>query len=315
MKNNYAKLLQYLTLFSALLLVSCGGSGGTPSGGTASYTIGGSVSGLVGSIVLQDNGGHNLTVSVNGTFTFATPVANGIPYSVTVLPQTTGQTCTVNSGSGHVSNANVTNVTVSCNVVQPIAAGGYNTCALLDNGGVQCWGYNGFGQLGNNSTTNSSVPVAVSGLTSGVQAIAVGFNNTCAQANGGAQCWGYNNDGQLGNNSTTNSSVPVVVTGLTSGVLVIAAGDYHTCALVNGGVQCWGDNNDGQLGNNSLTNSLVPVPVTGLTSGVQAIAAGRYHTCALLVNGGIQCWGYNNDGQLGNNSTANSLVPVQVSGL
>ena len=83
---------------------------------TNAYTVGGTLSGLAGShsVVLQDNGTDNLTLSSNGSFTFATSVAQGSPYNVTVLTQPTIQTCTVTNGSGTMGGANVTNVSVSC---------------------------------------------------------------------------------------------------------------------------------------------------------------------------------------------------------
>jgi alpha-tubulin suppressor-like RCC1 family protein len=205
---------------------------------------------------------------------------------------------------------------VTVGIAGVVAAGEYHACALVG-GGVQCWGWNGFGQLGNNSTTESNAPVAVLGLGSGVQALAAGSAHTCALVNGGVQCWGDNSNGQLGNNSTNESNVPVAVQGLGSGVQAIAAGSSHTCALVGGGVQCWGSNSNGQLGDGSTTDSPVPVAVQGLGSpgsGVQALVGGYAHTCA-LVNGGVQCWGSNSNGQLGDNSTTDSATPVAVQGL
>lgn len=96
----------------------------------------------------------------------------------------------------------------------------------------------------------------------------------------------------------------------------IAAGAGFTCALTPaGGVKCWGAGSNGQLGNGSTANSLMPVQVQGLTAGVKSIAAGDYHACAVLTSGGASCWGMGTDGQLGNGLTADSAVPVAVSGL
>jgi len=89
-------------------------AGSWSGGNAANYTIGGTVSGLSGTVVLQDNGGDNLSVTSNGSFTFATPVASGAAYAVTVQANPSGQTCTVANGSGTVASANVTNVAVTC---------------------------------------------------------------------------------------------------------------------------------------------------------------------------------------------------------
>ncbi|HET8541760.1 MAG TPA: putative Ig domain-containing protein [Anaeromyxobacter sp.] len=219
-------------------------------------------------------------------------------------------------GNGSTTGSSVPVASNASSGVQAITAGAGHTCALV-NGGVRCWGYNADGETGSNPATYGWVtsPVAVSGLSSGVQAIAAGDYHTCALVNGGVQCWGANGYGQLGNDSTTKSYVPVAVSGLSSGVRAITAGMRHTCALVNGGVWCWGSNQDGQLGSgNTNVSSRVPVAVYGLSSGAQAVAAGGYHTCA-VVNGGVRCWGSNGSGQLGNDSTINRYAPVPVSGL
>jgi alpha-tubulin suppressor-like RCC1 family protein len=202
-------------------------------------------------------------------------------------------------------------------LVQALAAGGFHACGLTSVGGVKCWGHNTYGQLGDGTTVNANAPVGVSGLASGVQALAAGEFHTCAlTSGGGVKCWGWNDRGQLGDGTNTERHTPVEVSGLASGVQALAAGGYHTCALMaKGGVKCWGSNYYGQLGDGTNTDRSTPVDVVGLAGGGQALAAGYVHTCALAAGGAVRCWGRNAHGQLGDGTTTGSNTPVNVSGL
>jgi alpha-tubulin suppressor-like RCC1 family protein len=226
-------------------------------------------------------------------------------------------------GNGtNTSRSSPVNVSLSGTAIA-VAATGYTTCALTSTGAVQCWGLNGAGQLGNGTTTNRNTPVFVTGLTSGVVAIAGGGSGyICALTSSGAvKCWGDNTSGSLGNGSTTYAYTPTSVSGLSSGVVAITAGSGHACALTSAGaVRCWGSNSYGQLGILSTNNSLVPVSVSGVSSGISAISAGGFHTCAVTTAGTVKCWGYNADGQLGTGSIPTAspwgiTSPTTVTGL
>ena len=131
-----------------------------------------------------------------------------------------------------------------------IALGGDYSCALLADGTMKCWGSNDYGQLGDGTTTNSTIPVEVSGITTATS-IAMGRVHSCALlTDGTVKCWGRNNMGQLGDNTTIDASYTISeVSGITTATSVALGVYYHSCAvLTDGKVRCWGNNDNGQLG-------------------------------------------------------------------
>jgi len=194
-----------------------------------------------------------------------------------------------------------------------VAAGYYHTCAVLADGTGRCWGMGGYGRLGNGGTTQQNSPVVVTGLANAVS-VSLANEHSCALlADGTARCWGRNDAGQLGDNSLTTALTPVVVSNLGNAIRIQTNGSKSTCALLDDHtVTCWGANDAGQLGNGSTTNSPVPVAVPSL-SDIASLSWGRNYFCALKTGGArMYCWGANGSGQLGDQTTTASSVPVQV---
>jgi len=236
-------------------------------------------------------------------------------------------------GVGDLSNR-TTPVAVSGGIgFSGFATGGNHSVAFFNSSTVRSWGYNGFGQLGNRSTTYSSTPVSVfrtfSTSTdkrnvnlSGVTAVAAGSTHTLARKNDGTVwAWGENTTGQLGVSLTSTplgySTEAVQVGGgvpLTN-IIAIAANGDHSLALDSiGDVWAWGYNGTGQLGLNPVNTgaSAGPTKVTGFPAKIIAIAAGGAFSYALTETGTVWAWGNNANGQLGNGTTTNSFIPVQM---
>ena len=223
-------------------------------------------------------------------------------------------------GNG-TTNSSLTAVQVSLPLgVVPVsvAAGQDHSLALGSNNKLYAWGYNGFGQLGNGTTTNADAPVAVA-LPSGVTATAVsaGANFSLAVgSDGNVYAWGDGNLGALGDGSMNESKTPVKVS-LPSGVTasaIAAGGSFGMAIGSNGNLYSWGDGDNGQLGNNTTTFTSTPVKVN-MPSGVTAsvISAGDDHSLAIGSNDVMYAWGFGADGQLGNGGVKNEKVPVVVS--
>ncbi len=193
-----------------------------------------------------------------------------------------------------------------------VSNGGSHTCGLTMSGAAYCWGKNDLGQLGDGSTTERHVPVAVSGGGS-YASLNAGNGHTCGlTTTGAAYCWGANFEGQLGDSSTTERHVPVLVAG---GLMFasISAGADHTCGVTTGGAAyCWGSNS-GQLGDGTTIERHSPVAVQGGLTFASVSSAGG-HTCGVTTTSLAYCWGSNQAGALGNGTITDSSVPVKVAG-
>lgn len=180
-----------------------------------------------------------------------------------------------------------------------ISAGWYQAAALLQDGTVEDWGWNYYGDLGGGTDSslsppapacNCSGPVTVRGVSGAKATTAGGYHGLALFGDGAVRSWGSNEYGQLGLGENTGpelcgtypcSKVSLPVPGVVS-TQAVSAGAYHTLALSsNGTVTAWGYNGDGALGNGSEEESAVPVPVSGL-GGVSAVSANDYNSYAIV---------------------------------
>jgi alpha-tubulin suppressor-like RCC1 family protein len=173
-------------------------------------------------------------------------------------------------------------------------------CAVLDTGGVTCWGQNFVGQFGDGTTAPSattgsaSTPISLHGSQRAVS-VRTGSNFTCALSEAGVvNCWGANWWGQVGDGTTETRLIPTPVTGIPAGagMVNISTGYEHACAQLDEVVYCWGFNHLGQLGDGTTNQRTSPVPVTALgDQKATGLAAGGHSACALWDDGRLQCWG------------------------
>jgi len=212
-------------------------------------------------------------------------------------------------GFGQVVNTNkplyaVYNLGTSA--VTQVSTGGDHSCALLTTGGMRCWGYNGYYQLGDGVAGSTVFPTTPTGLNSGVQSISAGGNHTCVVMNSGEiRCWGRNDGGQVGDGTFSTyrtAPTPVKNLGSGSGVVALSAGWPFNCVLRMSGhaVQCWGNNGYGAVGDGTFDDRTSPVNATGLASGILHLSTNfNNHSCIVNNHGDVRCWGQNTHSQLG----------------
>lgn len=204
----------------------------------------------------------------------------------------------------------VSEVTVTANVgndkVEIKSINLWNTsAAIASNGDLYCWGFNGYGGVGNGATNDQHTPVKV---LENVKETVLENNTTAAiTEEGDLYCWGYNEYGQVGNGATDNQLTPVKVLENVKEVYL----DFYTAAAIteNGDLYCWGFNFAGQIGNGSTVNQLKPVKVL---SNVRKFCIDGLTSAAVTENGDLYCWGDNGAGTVGIGTTTNQLTPKKV---
>lgn len=301
-ERHVTRIIDRGLVFALLVLVGCGGSSGdpvpvTPDGGSSGFAVG-----------LAVGSRHACAVFEDGSMK-----------------------CWGENDEGQLGNGMIayfgqpTPVAVQGLDARAVAAsaGKSHTCALLDDGGVACWGNSTYGQLGRPSGVPSNPRMAsrVGGLPGPAAQVVSGDEHSCARlVSGAVYCWGRNLESQIGNEDVTSSTVetPTQPTGLSSGVVALAAGGGHTCAVMSdGSMLCWGDNSDRETGVDSIFSEVpTPAPVVGLGAKAIGVGAGVSHTCAILEGGALACFGSNRYGQAGIGSLVfQQATPAAVVGL
>lgn len=198
-----------------------------------------------------------------------------------------------------------------------ITVGGSYVCAMVD-GRLACWGSNSSGQFGNGSTADSSLPIVIP-LPAAPDAIGAGFATTCGSFGGVGMCWGSNTASQAGSETDPMRVItPKAVKGLptvSANGEVIVASREHACASALSELYCWGTNSANRLGSAGPTQSATAIAVLNGNAPTSRVALGDLHGCALR-GGGVQCWGSNLFGEIGDDQVVaqsnGAVTPVNL---
>ena len=193
-----------------------------------------------------------------------------------------------------------------------VSCGTDYTAAIKTDGTLWTWGYNYYGQLGDNTSTNRNTPVTTfAGGTNWKQVTCGGIHIAAIKTDGTLWTWGRNSYGRLGDNTTTTRSIPVTTFAGGTNWKQVACGYSHSAAIkTDGTLWTWGRNSYGQLGNNTTTNRLTPVTTLSGETNWKQVFCGDNHTAAIKTDGTLWTWGRNSYGRLGDNTTTQRNTPV-----
>ncbi|MCH2546956.1 MAG: hypothetical protein MK052_05050 [Alphaproteobacteria bacterium] len=199
-----------------------------------------------------------------------------------------------------------------------VAMSDSHTCAAGANGVAYCWGNGSGGELGDNTDNSHNNPATVV-MPAGVSFanVYIDKDESCARSTTGLMyCWGENRDGQVGDGTLIERQRPtasIMPSGITFESAVITR--FNQCAVgSDGNGYCWGLNENGEVGDDTLTRRKQPTPVV-MPSGVSftQISGNRQHFCAAGDDDKVYCWGFNDDGQIGNGGYSTAKIPKLAS--
>lgn len=218
-------------------------------------------------------------------------------------------------GIGSTTDTAVPAIVDSSTSYAMISSGGRGVCGIITSTSkVKCWGWNGYGEVGDGTYTQRNSPVSIDAATSYLKVVVGGSENGGQTACGitsanDLKCWGDNQYGQYGNGTNTSSTTPVVLHAGTK-YSDISVGGLFTCGITTAGqLRCWGVNWDGQLADGTFNDSNVPLNVD-VGVNYSMVSAGGYHACGITTGGVLKCWGLGKG--TGTNSTSTVASPTVV---
>ncbi|MCL1793885.1 MAG: hypothetical protein FWG34_08445, partial [Oscillospiraceae bacterium] len=224
---------------------------------------------------------------------------------------------------GFENNNKLTPTHIMDNVAQVSAGAGY-TMVIKSDGSLWAWGENGFGRIGDGTTTDGYEPVHI--MDNVAQVSAGEYHTMAIKTDGSLWALGNNDYGQIGDGTASifNPTMGITIkydykstpVHIMDNVAQVSAGEYHTMAIkTDGSLWAWGNNDYGQIGDGTTTDRyervLIMEPVY-IMDNVAQISAGEMYTMAIKSDGSLWAWGYNGNGQIGDGTTTDRHSPVKI---